>query len=145
MAWPTLNGSELGIRADGVTSIRWGTHGFLNSPAPGGAAGYYVVTRFGQKSLVENTKLPNGIGLTSTRVQLIDGVEFTITVRDDTGMTPPRIGTLVSIVDAAGMLGTYTPGTAYPARIIDNNYEAAPKQPGERMLVAERLVLIEGA
>lgn len=140
MAWPAVSGSTVGYKAQGVTTIRWGTDGLLTSPAPSG--GFYTVTRFAQKPLVENIKLPNGTGITATRVQLIDGTEWTITVRDDTRMTPPVIGNTVTIVDAAGLHGT--PGVAYSATILDPSYEAAPKQAGERTIIVERLKLIEG-
>ena len=141
MAWPPTSGSTTGYTVDGVTSIRWGSEGLLQSPIP--ASGYYTVLRFDEKELVEVIKLPQGSGLTASRVRIRDGVHWAITVRDDNRMTAPVVGTTLSIVDAAGMIGTI--GLRYNAKVVENDYNTAVKQPGERVLVAEALVLIEGS
>jgi hypothetical protein len=99
------------------------------------------VLRFNERVLLDNIKLPNGTGVTSTRVLIRDGVEFTLTVRDDTQMSPPAIGGTISIVDAAGLLGTV--GLVYLATVIEPNYETAPKQAGERVILAENLILVD--
>ncbi len=138
MPWPPANPST-GFSVTGVTTIRWGTDGVLQSPKP--SSGYYVVLRFNQRPLVENIKLPNGTGPTVTRVLIKDGVEWTVTVRDDTTMTPPTVGGSVTIVDAAGLLGTV--GLAYGATVIEPSYDTSPKQAGERVILCENLVLIE--
>lgn len=117
-----------GIVTSGVTTIVYGSESLY---------GAYVVLGFTQRPIVDNTKLPGGLGLTSTRVQLIDGVEWSITVRDDTTMTPPRPGTVIPVIDQAGLLGT--PGAATTARVTDAQYSIAPKQAGERVITAERL------
>lgn len=139
MAWPTVSA---GYSASGVTTIRWGTDGMLNSPKP--ASGYYVVTKFSEKQQVENIKLPNGTGITTTRILLTDGIDWNITVRDDSTMTPPTVGSTIQIVDAGYMAPSPNAGAALWATVIDNNYEAAPKQAGERTITVERLRLIEG-
>lgn len=129
MASPTTPSS--GYSAQGVTTIVWGTDTLW---------GAYVVTRFNQKHLAENIKLSNGTGLTTTRVLLIDGSQFDLTVRDDTNMTPPKAGTTITVKDAAGFLGTV--GTTYTCRVVDAGWETAPKQAAERTIVAEKLALI---
>jgi hypothetical protein len=139
MPWPPPVNATTGLAVQGVTTIRWGTDGLLQSPKP--SVGYYTVLRFNQRPLVDSQKLPNGSGVTTTRVMVIDGVEFDITVRDDTRMTPPAPGGVVSIVDAGGLLGTV--GLVYTATVIDPAYEVSPKQAGERTIHAENLVLIE--
>lgn len=143
MAWPPTSGVSTGFNIDtpttGVSSVRWGTEGLLQSPAA--ASGYYVLTRFDQKELVDVVKLPQGSGLTVGRVRIKDGVQWSLTVRDDTAMTAPKVGTSITIVDAAGSQGTL--GLKYAATVVDNDYQTAVKQPGERVLVAENLVLIE--
>lgn len=142
MAWPPTPNSTTGFEADGVTTIRWGTEGLLQGSLPPiSATGYYVVLRFNQKELSENIKLPQGSGLTSTRVRIRDGVQWAITVRDDTQMTAPICGDLLTIVDGSGMLGDV--GLTYSARVVENDYETAVKQAGERVLMLENLVLIE--
>lgn len=138
-AWPPISGVTTGYEVDGVTTIRWGTEGLLQSPKP--ASGYYTVLRFDQKELVDVSKHQQGSGLTATRVRIKDGNTWSITVRDDTQMTAPIIGTNILIVDAAGMKGTI--GLRYTAKVIDNDYNTAAKQPGERVLVAENLLLVD--
>ena len=145
MAWPPTSGSTTGYTVDGVTSIRWGSEGLLQGSTalllP--ASGYYTVLRFDEKELVEVIKLPQGSGLTASRVRIRDGVHWAITVRDDSRMTAPVVGTFLSIVDAGGMIGNV--GLRYSAKVVENDYNTAVKQPGERVLVAEALVLIEGS
>lgn len=140
MAWPAIPGVTIGYIAQGVTTDRWGTDGLLQSPRVG-AGSYYVVLRFNQRPLVDNIKLPNGVGVTATRVMIVDGVEWTMTVRDDTRMTPPAVGGTITIVDGAGLLGVV--GLAYTATVIEPTYDTSPKQAGERVFTCENLVLIE--
>ena len=135
-----------GYTATGRTTIRWGTDGYWQQEIPSSGAnpavgGYYIVTDFDEKQLAEAIKLSNGSGPTSTRVIINDGIQWTVTVRDDTRMTPPKVNDTVYIVDAAGFRGT--PGLKYITTVIDANYKAAPKQPGERVLLLESLILIE--
>ena len=79
MALPAnMTGTPTGLAKQGVTTIVWGTDGLWST---------YIVSRISQKQLIENVKLTNGTGITVTRVQLTDGVQWDITVRDDTGMT----------------------------------------------------------
>lgn len=123
-----------GYAAQGITTIRWGTEDLL---------GVYVVTRFNQKPLVDNQKLQQGSGLTSTRVQLNDGWVWEITVRDDTAMIVPRVGTLLTVVDAGNLIPGSTNGTStYSARVIESGYDISPKGPGERTITAEKLLLL---
>jgi hypothetical protein len=138
-SWPPTSGTSTGYKATGRTTIKWGTEGILSSPYP--SAGFYTVIRCPEKQLVDRTNLPNGTGITSTRVTLIDGVQWEVTVRDDSNMTPPTSGTTVSIVDVGGLLGTA--GLVWTATVIDSAYEANLKAAGERSILVENLVLID--
>ena len=146
--WPKTGDGTLatGYVGTGVTTICWGTDGLLQSPKP--ASGFYVVTRFTQRPKVENIKLTNAVGPTATRILLVQGYTWEITVRDDDGMTPPDVGDSVTITDAAGIVpasvGGAAQGNVFTATIVENGYETAPKQPGERILTVETLTLIEG-
>lgn len=145
MAWPTTGAGSLasGYLASGVTTIRWGSKELVTSI--GGTANdgisVGVVLRINQKSLVENIKLPGPIGPTSTRVQIIDGQQWDITMRDDTALGLPRIGAAVVIVDMGGHISTV--GLKYAATVIENGYDTASKQAGERNFSVENLILIE--
>jgi hypothetical protein len=143
MAWPrvptgTLTGGVIGQGTE-VTHMRWGTADAVST------TGWYVITRIAQRLKKEDLQYDNGDGVQSGRVQIIHGTVWDVTVRDNTLMTPPRIGASVTVVDMAGMVGTTkVPGVYYSAYVLDSNYDAAPKQPGERVVVLERIVLIEG-
>lgn len=148
MAWSSYTGTtpDTGVSASGTTTIRWGTKEVVTSLGGGAVNGTSVaiVTRASQRALVENIKFLNGSGMTATRVLVADGVQWDITVRDDTGITGTiRPGQAAVIVDMAGLIGAE--GTSYTAKIVDSGYDAAPKQPGERTLTIEYLTLIEGA
>ena len=138
--WPPAAGVTPGFTIKGKSTILWGTDGLLASPYPT-AGGFYTVMRMSQNPILDRTKLPQGSGLTSTDIILIDGISTEIVVRDDSTMTPPTINTTITIVDAAGWFGTQ--GLTYTARIVDPRYEAALKQPGERTIIADNLILID--
>jgi len=130
-----------GVVIDGVTTIRWGTDGRMADSAKTNS-GYYVVLDVQQEQVVAfNDKLPQGNGLTSTRVIGIDGNRWTVKVRDDTRMTPPTIGTTVSIMD---MLGVSTVNTLRYGIVVESGYSSAVKEPGTRNITVERLTLVEG-
>ncbi len=145
-AWPTTGAGSLasGYLAEGVTTIRWGSGAVVTSvngtTVNGTTVG--IVLRANEKSLVDNIKLPNGDGLTTTRVQIVDGTQWDLTIRDDTGITGrPKIGTTVVVVDMGGLLGTVA--LKYSATVIETAYDTAPKQPGEFTVSVESLILIE--
>jgi hypothetical protein len=143
MAWPTVPTGTLtaGVVGQGteVTHMRWGTKDAVN------AVGWYVISRVAQRLKKEDLQFDNGDGVQSGRLQLVHGSVWDVTVRDSTLMTPPRVGQFVTVVDMAGFVGTKVPGTYYSAYVLDSNYDAAPKQPGERVIVLERITLIEVA
>lgn len=131
MAWPPTFNITPALLAQGVTTIYWGTEDLL---------GYYVVLSFHQRELVENVRLRQGSGLTSTRVQLRDGVNWDIHVRDDSRMTPPQAGTMLTVVDAAGLLGSR--GATYVGRVIESSTNLTSQNPLERNVIVEKLRLI---
>lgn len=140
--WPPISGTTTGYKADGsATTIRWGTDGLLQSPKP--ATGFYTVLRFAQSVLQDVTPLENGSGVRSGRTWITHGYQWDITVRDDTQMTPPKAKDSITITDAGGLVAG-TPGQVYTATVIDPSYDASPKQPGERVLRVEALLLVEG-
>jgi hypothetical protein len=150
MAWPTTGAGTLasGYLATGATTIIWGTGDILaniGGVAMSGNLG--VVTRFSEKPLVDNIKLPQGDGLTSTRIQIIDGVQWNLSIRDDSRITVrPKIGNTVLVYDAAGFFGSSagaggTPAS-YIATVVEADYETAPKTPAEFQITVENLVLL---
>lgn len=138
--WPTTGAGSAaqGVLITGVTTIKWGTLGL-----GGGVTGFVTVLDIKQSPLVENVKLPNGDGVTSTRLQIIDGQKWDITVRDDTNLTAAsmRVGQTISIDDAAGFIGNI--GLKYVARICEPSFDAALKEAAKRTITVENLLLIE--
>lgn len=150
MAWPTAPTGTVsgGVRVDrpsGVSStLRWGTASAVTSVNGVAVNGTTVgiILRINEASIVNNIKLPNGDGVTVNRVQIIDGVKWDVTLRDDSGITGrPQPGTAVVIVDMAGLLGTV--GLKYTSTVVESSYDASPGQPGEIVVTVENLVLIE--
>jgi len=125
-----------------VTHMRWGTKDAVTT------TGFYLITRIAQRPKKEEFESTNGDGIQSGRLQMIHGTVWDVTVRDRTDMTPPRVGQYVTVVDLGGLLGTLNAAWAYrsvSAYVFDSNYDAVPKQPGERAIVLEYINLIEGA
>lgn len=162
MAWPTTGAGSLatGYLGTGVTTIVWGTKDLVVNvggiTTPFSTDGKGVVTRFVQRPLAENIKLTNGDGLTTTRIQIVDGGQWEITIRDDTGFTVrPKIGNTVEIYDGAGfLLGAQAVGTpasslgaggtprSFIATVVEASYEVTPKNPAEFTITVENLILI---
>jgi hypothetical protein len=150
-SWPpSSSGGTVGVLIEqqgGTTTIRWGTDALLQkvngSTCP---SGFYVVMRFNQSPKQEVSYLENGSGIQTTRIRLTHGHQWDITVRDDTRMSPPKAGDTVVVTDAGGIVPCTSPGVGnvFTCKVIDPSYEASPKQPGERMLRVEALLLIEG-
>lgn len=149
-SWPPVDGTTIGYEeTGGVTTVRWGTDGLLQSPKP--AAGFYVVNNFKQSVDHDLEYLPNGSGLKAGLITLTHGYKWECTVRDDRNMTPPVVGATVNITDAGGIVrtehrstGTQEVGSVFAARVVNPDYSAAPKQAGERVLLLEALLLVDG-
>lgn len=141
-SWPSVSGVTTGFEMDGITTIRFGTDGLLQSPRHNNGD-FFTVLRFNQKPLIENIKLPNGTGITTTRILLKDGHTFDITVRDDSEMAPPWPGDTWVITDAGGLLPNGVPGAVYSCTVVDGNYDTAVKQAGERGIQLENLTLVD--
>ena len=142
MAWAPTTGTAptTGYKGQGQTTVRWGTTGI--APGVQVSANVGVVLRFNQKALIENIKLPNGDGLTCTRIQLLDGMQWDVTVRDDTGLSGKRpvFGSTVAIFDAGRLLNATA--NQFTAQVVDSGWDTAPKQPGEFTFTVESLTLI---
>jgi hypothetical protein len=145
--WPPVDGTTTGYdETAGVTTVKWGTDGLLQSPKP--ASGFYVVNSFRQSVKKEEVYLPNGSGIEAGLITLVHGYQWEVTVRDDRSMTPPGRGDTILITDAAGIVDETTggaiAGNVFTARVLDPDYTASPKQPGERVIKCEALLLVDG-
>ena len=144
-SWPpATTGATIGVKLEGITTVRWGTEGLLQSPKP--SSGFYLVSRFAQSPKQEVSYLENGNGIQTTRVRLTHGHQWDVTVRDDTNMTPPKAGDTIVVTDAGGIVPCASPavGNVFTCSVVDPSYDSAPKQPGERVMRVEALLLIKG-
>lgn len=138
MSFPTVSaGAEL----DGITTIVWGTGGALQSPAPGptyAGEGSYIVESIDESEKAEQEYGTNGTGIEAWRMTLKHGKRWNVTVTDDTSMTAPAVNTTVSILDYLGNKTVF-----YTARVLSNDYRAARKAAGQRVLMVENLTLVD--
>ena len=136
MAWPPTPFSTAGSKAylSGSPTIRWGTDG-IN---PQGLATAIVVS-CSPSDEVETLYVENGTGLKVVRVMLWQGRKVNITIVDDSTITAPFPGASISLFDP--MHGN---NAALVFTVLDNSYNAARKEPGQRVIVAEYLTMIEG-
>lgn len=132
------------LSSSGVTTVIWGTDGLLNSPVPAGGyagTGYYIVESVDQETDAEPIYLENGTGQKASRVIINHGQKWTLSVQDDSNMTPPTVGATVSVVDGAGLI---TSGKlAYTCRVIASGGRFSRKGAAMRNLSVERLTLVD--
>jgi hypothetical protein len=112
----------------GLTTIRWGTDGFLQDPAlQNGAA---IVRSIKPKTRKEHITEENNAGFTVMDCLIIDGRDYEITVTDDTAKSWPGVGSIMALLDS-------TTPTPLGCLVIDagENYER--KKSGERTISAK--------
>lgn len=131
MSWPlTSNGNNVLISGT-TTTIVWGSGSF----AQGSLAGY-IVKNMKASERNEQIKIEQGAGLTAVNVLLTDGRAYEVTVVDDTNVTPPFGGSNVNVIipnlkgPNAGLSTSFEFGI-----VINNDYNAARKVEGERVLL----------
>lgn len=127
-AWPPVITAGTYIASNASTLV-WGTDGFWGS---------YIVKSIRSTDVVENIYIENGTGIRAKRIQLWQGREVDITVVDDTAMTIPKPGTSVSFKDPISK-------ETFAFKVINNDYNAARKQEGERVLRCECMWAIDNS
>jgi len=90
--------------------------------------------------MVEEIKIENGTGLTSEQIMLVDGEEIEITVVDDRNIAFPQATNTITLLSPITNTGTVSSNTTY--QVVNNNYNAARKQEGERVILAKKYTLI---
>ena len=71
-----------------LTTLVWGTDG---------AYGSYIVTSASESERIEEIDIENGTGFEAIVILLRKGLDVEIEVIDDTAITPPAFGTVVSL------------------------------------------------
>jgi hypothetical protein len=99
---------------EGNTYIVWGTDGEY----PG-----YIVTAASQETRVSEIDIENGTGFTVIVILLNDGLDVDLTVIDDTSVTPPIIGSIVTLSSPFGSI---------PMLMVKEKTDQARKREGMR-------------
>ena len=128
MSWPPSQSTSFLLA--GVTSIKWGTEGLIST---------FIVKSMRAMDSFETIYIENGTGLRATRVGLVQGREWEVTVVDDTSFTNPSYADTITITDPIS--GTLITGHA---TVIDNSYNTARKQEGDRVIRMVMDTLIDG-
>ena len=144
MAWPPTS-SATSFLVQGVTGVKIGVEGIVQTPIPTTPGlKYFTVLKVDQKTLADVMKLPNGFGQTSTRIELLDGCQWNLTVRDNTDTAMgAAVGALWTLIDTGGLVPAGTMNAVYAATIVDSDWQGSPKNAGERIIVLESMILIE--
>lgn len=128
MPWPPT--PSTGFLDYGVTTIRWGTDGTLFAGATS-----YIVKSIRCSERIQEIPIENGTGITAVEILLRDGYDYEITVVDDSNITPPEVGDVMA-------LDNPVTGSQADFLVCNNNYNAARKQEGERVILARSFTLI---
>lgn len=143
----TPGGGSTGYTISGITSVIFGTDGLLKSPAPVGSyagTGYYIVESVDGETKSEPIWGENGTGIQTWRVMLVNGSSGTMTIQDDTGMTPPQIGSLTSVVDTGLIFpGNSNRSNAYSMFVIHVSNRFVRKGAEMRTVQYENLTLVD--
>jgi len=144
----TSNGQNVLIQSSsGVTTLIWGTDGMMISPTPGGTfagTGYYIVESIDQETDAETIYIENGSGQKAARIQIINGMKWTLSVQDDTGMTPPTVGSTAVILDGARLISNTAGGaTVTNCRVIASGEKFTRKGVAVRNISVEKLALVD--
>jgi hypothetical protein len=147
MSYPPTSGTNGYTLASssGVTTLLWGTDGLLVSPAPGGSfagTGFYIVESVDQETDAEVIHGENGTGQKAWRIIINNGQKWTISVQDDTSMTPPIVGSTASILDGANLLGGGRV-TIASCRVVASGERFSKKGAAMRNITVEKLTLVD--
>jgi len=115
------------------TTIAWGTD-YLWEDVTGNA----IVKSMRSLRMIEEIRIENGTGLTATQVILNDGDQVEITIIDDRAISFPDSGEVVTLINPITEGGTPSKETFM---VINNDYNAARKVEGERVLLCKHYIL----
>ena len=135
--WPPVTG-DTGFTVDTAsldprpTTLAWGTDFLYQN-------GQAVIVKSMRSSrMIEEIRIENGTGLTATDVILNDGDQVEITVIDDRAVPFPDSGDTVTLFNPITESGS--PDTEL-FLVINNDYNAARKVEGERVLLCKAYIL----
>lgn len=110
----------------GGSFIVWGTDGIISS---------YIVTTANESERVDEIQIENNAGFTAIFIMLLQGLDVEINVVDDTSITPPAFGTVVTLS---------TPFGNVPMIRVQSKTDQARKREGMRTLSFKSFNAITG-
>ena len=136
-SWPPAPAADSGFEVNVAnldqrpTTIAWGTDNLY--------AGV-IVKSMRSSQMIEEIRIENGTGLTANQVLLDDGDQVEITVIDDRNITNfPDSGDTVTLINPIVPGGTLSSTELFI--VINNDYNAARKVEGERVLLCKAYIL----
>lgn len=123
---PPASAPALAFILKGLTTIRWGTDGFLEDAGLIGA----IVNSLKQSRMVDKSYIENNSGFKVATILLIQGQTYDITCTDDTAKSWPDTGNKVLVQGPDDTL-------ALEFLVVEDSYSAAKKKEGERSFTAE--------
>lgn len=132
MSWPVFNSFVANLQNGITTTLAWGTESMHLS---------YIVKSARVQRMNDEVKIEQGSGLTAIDVVVQDGTQIEVTVVDDVKILPPDTGTVVYFVNPLDAAGFHSAPWGIASRtglyVIDNSYNMARKQEGERVLLCK--------
>lgn len=126
MAYPPTPTPSVDFTIDGLTTIVWGTDGIYPN---------YIVTSISESQRIEEINIENGTGFESVVILLNKGLDIDIEVVDDTAVTPPVVGAIVTLS---------TPFGSAPMLLVGERTNQARKREGMRTFTFKTYNAITG-
>ena len=136
MAWPPSLPTQ-GFKAEGYSTFIWGTAGAAGSTM----FNSYIVKSIRPSERVEQAVIENSTGLTATQILLEDGINYDVTVVDDSVITPPIAGTVGNIVIPNLGANFALSNATVAALVVDTSVSLARKTEGERTFTCKTYTL----
>lgn len=111
---------------EGLTTIVWGTEGIYSG---------YIVVSANQSNRVEEIDIEQGSGFEAIVILLNKGLDVEVNVIDDTAVTPPDIGDIVTLS---------TPYGSVPMLLVGNKSDQARKREGMKTFTFKSFNAIAG-
>lgn len=139
------------VKQTGFTTLVLGTEGYAvsNGNTAASVGNGYIIVSADPKQRADTIETPQGSGLTAVVTQIVDGVDWQVTVEEDATLGPPHVGSLVSasnpFLTTAGWnvvpfgASTFSSGVYL---VLNNDVQIARKEINKRVLLLRSFVAI---
>lgn len=135
---PTVQGQNI-FQQLGYTYLWWGTE-----PVGNGLASdddnFYIVLSAQSNQVSETINIPGAWGQTIASINVVDGIHWLFTVIEDTTITPPTVGSIVSLenvyLDESGNVLPMGADIVLPGnfKVENSDFNADARQYGRRII-----------